>query len=171
MSWLSRGASSSSSKEVLDLVLKYVHENEVMVFSKSYCPIRSDGQVADIDPVDCSWGLRVDALRIHIGLPLLAILSPAQTFLTAKYCNRAKSLLNRLGVKFRAVELDVDAQGSAMQSALRDLTRQSTVPNIFIRNRHVGGCDDIHAAEARGALKLILEGESDEVAKLFPLKL
>ncbi|KAJ3326825.1 hypothetical protein HDU93_002273, partial [Gonapodya sp. JEL0774] len=61
--------------------------------------------------------------------------------------------------------------GSAIQARLRELTKQSTVPNIFIRSRHIGGCDDIHAAEARGALKKILEGESDEVAAAFPLKL
>ncbi|MDX5298595.1 MAG: glutaredoxin 3 [Gammaproteobacteria bacterium] len=65
------------------------------------------------------------------------------------YCIRAKQLLRSKGVEF--TEMAVDDEPS-----LRDeMTRRSgrhTVPQIWIGDRHVGGCDDLYALEARGEL-------------------
>ncbi len=59
------------------------------------------------------------------------------------YCIRAKDLLKSLNVKFCAIELDARPDGSQIQSQLAQMTKQRTVPNIFINKKHVGGCDDL----------------------------
>ncbi|KAI9597091.1 putative GRX1-glutaredoxin [Syncephalis fuscata] len=64
------------------------------------------------------------------------------------YCTRAKAILNeivtQLGVssKIFILELDVEANGAELQKALEELTGQRTVPNVFIRGQHIGGCDN-----------------------------
>lgn len=68
------------------------------------------------------------------------------------YCVRAKKLLTGLGKPFTAYELDKRADGSQIQDYLEELTNQDTVPNIFIKQNHVGGCDDIHALHKQGKL-------------------
>lgn len=70
------------------------------------------------------------------------------------YCHRAKALLDRKGVAYE--EIDV-----MMDSAKRDeMTRRSnggrTVPQIFIDGQGIGGCDDLHALDARGKLDPLL---------------
>ncbi|KAJ1937691.1 Glutaredoxin, partial [Linderina macrospora] len=62
------------------------------------------------------------------------------------YCNRAKAALKDINVEFKAIELDVDANGSAIQAYLAELSKQRTVPNVFVKGHHVGGCDDTLAA-------------------------
>ncbi|XP_010441172.1 PREDICTED: glutaredoxin-C2 [Camelina sativa] len=57
------------------------------------------------------------------------------------YCVRVKELLQQLGAKFKAVELDTESDGSQIQSALGEWTGQRTVPNVFIGGNHIGGCD------------------------------
>ncbi|KAF2125915.1 glutaredoxin [Dothidotthia symphoricarpi CBS 119687] len=59
------------------------------------------------------------------------------------YCRQAKQLLSDSGAKFFAIELDQVDDGSAIQSALGDLTGQTTVPNIFIAQQHIGGNSDL----------------------------
>ncbi|THC98349.1 hypothetical protein EYZ11_002210 [Aspergillus tanneri] len=54
-------------------------------------------------------------------------------------------LLKELGAKYRAVELDLLDDGSAIQDALQELTSQRTVPNIFIKQKHIGGNSDLQA--------------------------
>ncbi|KAF3044870.1 Glutaredoxin [Didymella pomorum] len=61
------------------------------------------------------------------------------------YCRQAKQLLSDKGAKFYAIELDQVDDGSAIQSALAELTGQSTVPNIFIAQKHIGGNSDLQA--------------------------
>ncbi|CAA9958799.1 hypothetical protein CFE70_002312 [Pyrenophora teres f. teres 0-1] len=61
------------------------------------------------------------------------------------YCRQAKQLLTDKGAKFYAIELDQVDDGSAMQSVLGDLTGQTTVPNIFIAQKHIGGNSDLQA--------------------------
>ena len=70
------------------------------------------------------------------------------------YCTRAKALLDRKGVPFTEVEISED-------DALRDemITRSGgrrTVPQIFIDETHVGGCDDLYALEGGGRLDALL---------------
>ncbi|CAI6332934.1 unnamed protein product [Periconia digitata] len=59
------------------------------------------------------------------------------------YCRSAKQLLSDSGAKFYAIELDQIDDGSAIQSTLRDMTGQGTVPNIFIGKKHVGGNSEL----------------------------
>ncbi|KFK33116.1 hypothetical protein AALP_AA6G333100 [Arabis alpina] len=57
------------------------------------------------------------------------------------YCVRVKELLQQLGATFKAIELDNESDGAAVQSALGEWTGQRTVPNVFIGGKHIGGCD------------------------------
>ncbi|KAJ1854086.1 Glutaredoxin [Coemansia sp. RSA 486] len=82
------------------LVKTFIKDNNVMVFSKSYCP----------------------------------------------YCRDAKSALEERNIKFMAIELDKRKDGGAIQQALQELTGQRTVPNIFAKGYHIGGCDNTLAA-------------------------
>ncbi|KAF1918995.1 thioredoxin-like protein [Ampelomyces quisqualis] len=71
------------------------------------------------------------------------------------YCRQAKELLSKSGAKFYAIELDQVDDGSALQSALGELTGQNTVPNIFIAQKHIGGNSDLQAK--KGDLPTLLK--------------
>lgn len=66
------------------------------------------------------------------------------------YCVRAKELLRRKGVT--AVELRVDTDNDLREQMLVRANGRRTVPQIFIDNIHVGGCDDLYALESAGKL-------------------
>ncbi|KAL4198742.1 hypothetical protein AMTRI_Chr03g47560 [Amborella trichopoda] len=68
------------------------------------------------------------------------------------YCVQVKQLLSNLGANFKVVELDVESDGSDMQSALEEWTGQWTIPNVFIGGKHVGGCDACVATHKKGEL-------------------
>ena len=72
---------------------------------------------------------------------------------TCPYCLAAQALLRKKGVAF--AETDVSADRSAMMARAGG---RRTVPQIFIGETHVGGCDDLHALEAAGKLDALLEG-------------
>ena len=60
------------------------------------------------------------------------------------YCKKAKELLESLKVGFVAFELDeMDELGKAVQASLKEMTKQSTVPSVFVGSKHVGGSDDL----------------------------
>lgn len=65
------------------------------------------------------------------------------------YCVRAKMLLQRKGVAFEEVDVSGDADA---RQALVARTRQRTVPQIFINDEHIGGCDELYALERAGEL-------------------
>lgn len=65
------------------------------------------------------------------------------------YCVRAKMLLQRKGVAFEEVDVSGDADA---RQALVARTRQRTVPQIFINDEHIGGCDELYALERSGEL-------------------
>ena len=74
------------------------------------------------------------------------------------YCKKAKQALTDMGLQFKVQELDLDEkEGPAIQQALQDLTGQRTVPNIFLKGAHLGGCDNTLAAIADGKLKKMLD--------------
>jgi len=70
------------------------------------------------------------------------------------YCGRARELLERKGVAF--AEIDVDAVPTAREEMLARSGRR-TVPQIFIGQTHVGGCDDLVDLDARGGLDKLLQ--------------
>jgi len=70
------------------------------------------------------------------------------------YCHRAKALLNQRGVtEIDEVRVDLEPMQRATMVAL---TGRRTVPQIFIGDVHVGGCDDLVALDRRGALVPLL---------------
>ncbi len=70
------------------------------------------------------------------------------------YCDRAKVLLSKKGVAYE--EIDVEKNREAMREVVRTTGRQ-TVPQIFIGDMHVGGCDDLYALDAQGKLDPLLK--------------
>jgi glutaredoxin 3 len=70
------------------------------------------------------------------------------------YCSQARQLLVSKGVEIE--EIDVEAQPQAREEMLRRSGRR-TVPQIFINQTHVGGCDDLLALNAAGQLDPLLQ--------------
>ena len=73
------------------------------------------------------------------------------------YCHAAKGLLTRKGVTFK--ELDVTGDWPGRAKMVKRANGRSTVPQIFIGNIHVGGCDDLYALEADGQLDPLLAAQ------------
>jgi len=72
------------------------------------------------------------------------------------YCVRAKSLLKARGVDvIEEVRIDLDPTA---RDAMVQLTGRRTVPQIFIGQTYVGGCDDLIALDQRGELAALLAG-------------
>jgi glutaredoxin 3 len=70
------------------------------------------------------------------------------------YCVRAKALLRARGVD-DFEEIVVDGRPD-VRAAMAAATGRTSVPQIFIGERHVGGCDDLYALDARGELQALL---------------
>jgi glutaredoxin 3 len=72
------------------------------------------------------------------------------------FCVRAKALLKQRGVQqIDEVRVDLDP---AERDRMVELTGRRTVPQIFIGETHVGGCDDLVALDQRGGLLPLLQG-------------
>ena len=72
------------------------------------------------------------------------------------YCIRAKQFLKSKGVEqIEEIRIDSDPQARA---AMMETTQRRTVPQIFIGDTHVGGCDDLIALDGRGGLMPLLQG-------------
>lgn len=71
------------------------------------------------------------------------------------YCVRAKQLLAAKGVgSIEEIRVDVDSDARV---AMMERTGRRTVPQIFIGQTHVGGCDDLIALDAKGGLRPLLD--------------
>ncbi|WP_339525353.1 glutaredoxin 3 [Pseudomonas sp. EA_35y_Pfl2_R111] len=70
------------------------------------------------------------------------------------YCIRAKQLLTQKGVAFN--EIRVDGKPDVRAEMTRK-ARQTSVPQIWIGDTHVGGCDDLYALERAGKLDALLK--------------
>jgi glutaredoxin 3 len=73
------------------------------------------------------------------------------------YCHAAKALLKRKGVAF--TEIDLGRDWERRNEMIERANGGVTVPQIFIGNVHVGGCDELHALERAGRLDSLLAGE------------
>ena len=71
------------------------------------------------------------------------------------YCMRAKNLLKRKGVKYE--EIDISASAALREAMIERAHGSYTVPQIFIGDFHAGGCDDLHALDAKGELDRLLQ--------------
>lgn len=76
------------------------------------------------------------------------------TWSTCPFCMRAKSLLNQKGVDF--TEYVIDGDEEARDKMAQRANGGRSVPQIFINDQHIGGCDDIHALDAQGKLDPLL---------------
>jgi glutaredoxin 3 len=77
------------------------------------------------------------------------------TTLVCPFCVRAKALLKQRGVeRIDEVRVDLDAQARQHMVAA---TGRRTVPQIFIGDTHVGGCDELMALDRSGALAPLLQ--------------
>jgi glutaredoxin 3 len=70
------------------------------------------------------------------------------------YCARARALLSSKGVAFQ--EIDIEAQPGQREDMIRRSGR-TTVPQIFIGERHIGGSDDLYELDAAGGLDPLLQ--------------
>ena len=75
---------------------------------------------------------------------------------TCGFCHAAKRLLNAKGVSFS--EVDILVLPGRRPEMIQRANGRSTVPQIFIDGKHIGGYDDLAAAESTGALKKLLAG-------------
>ncbi len=69
------------------------------------------------------------------------------------YCVRAKHLLTSMGVEFE--DIDVSRQPK-MRLEMEKLSRRGTVPQIWIGDKHIGGCDELFALDRAGKLESML---------------
>ncbi|MBF2017134.1 MAG: glutaredoxin 3 [Richelia sp. RM2_1_2] len=76
------------------------------------------------------------------------------TWSTCPFCIRAKSLLKRKEVDF--IEYSVDGDEEAREKMAHRGDGRRSVPQIFINDLHIGGCDDIYALESQGKLDELL---------------
>jgi glutaredoxin 3 len=71
------------------------------------------------------------------------------------FCTRAKQLLTARGVtQIEEVRIDLDP---VRRDEMMEKTKRRTVPQIYIGETHVGGCDDLYALDAAGKLLPLLE--------------
>lgn len=77
------------------------------------------------------------------------------TKVTCGFCHHAKALLTRKKVKFNEIKIDTDSQ------LRKDMIARSngayTVPQIFINDKHIGGCDSLYALEDADKLDALLK--------------
>ena len=72
------------------------------------------------------------------------------------YCKAAKDLLQRKQAAFEEISVDGDPAGQ--RAMAQRANGRSSVPQIFIGETHVGGCDDLYALEQAGRLDALLAG-------------
>ena len=70
------------------------------------------------------------------------------------YCSRAKQLLSSKGVAFEEIKVDGKPQ---IRAAMSQKAGRTSVPQIWIGDKHIGGCDDLYALERAGKLDALLK--------------
>ncbi len=75
------------------------------------------------------------------------------------YCVRAKKLLTKKGASF--TEIDISQQPELRDAMIARANGKQTVPQIFINDKHIGGCDDLYALDAAGKLDSLLKDTSN----------
>jgi glutaredoxin 3 len=71
------------------------------------------------------------------------------------YCQRARALLTQKGAAFREIDVEED---SKLREEMAARSGRRTVPQIFIGDKHIGGCDDLLALDASGELDRLIQG-------------
>lgn len=65
------------------------------------------------------------------------------------YCVRAKKLLESKNIEYEDIRVDQEPE---RHTEMRERSKRTSVPQIFIDDDHIGGCDDLFALEAEGSL-------------------
>ena len=73
---------------------------------------------------------------------------------TCPYCTKARGLLDKKGVEY----IGYDITNKSRDDMIARTGGPKSVPQIFINDQHIGGCDDLHALDARGQLDALLNG-------------
>lgn len=76
------------------------------------------------------------------------------------FCKKAKAALSEMGAQYTALELDTIPDGKAIRAELTKMTNRTSVPNIFIGGKNIGGCNDgpgLMTLENKGELKPMLQ--------------
>lgn len=76
------------------------------------------------------------------------------TTLLCPFCHRAKALLRKKGIEFTEVDVGLDRARRA--EMIQRAAGRTSVPQIFIAETHVGGCDELHELERDGRLDDLL---------------
>jgi glutaredoxin 3 len=71
------------------------------------------------------------------------------------YCSRARELLAKKGLAYREVDVDDDPK---LREEMIARSGRRTVPQVFIGEKHVGGCDDLFALDGTGELDRLTQG-------------
>jgi len=71
------------------------------------------------------------------------------------FCQRARSLLTKKGLAYREIDVDEDAK---LREEMIARSGRRTVPQVFIADRHIGGCDDLLALDGSGELDRLIQG-------------
>ncbi|EQC37575.1 thioredoxin reductase (NADPH) [Saprolegnia diclina VS20] len=75
------------------------------------------------------------------------LIGASQVVLFSKsYCQfseRVKELFDDMDIQSLTIDLDDLDEGAHIQDALRDMTQQCTIPNVFINGKHIGGCESV----------------------------
>lgn len=74
---------------------------------------------------------------------------------TCPYCIEAKRLLTSKGVAFK--EIDIGQHPNKRAEMIEKANGRSTVPQIFVGEQHIGGCDDLFHLERQGKLDSLLK--------------
>jgi glutaredoxin 3 len=87
-------------------------------------------------------------------------MNPVRMYTTqvCPYCQRAKALLKQRGVAaIEEIRIDIDP---VQRDLMIERTGRRTVPQIYIGDTHVGGCDDLVALDQRGGLLPLLQAQA-----------
>ncbi|MEM7772939.1 MAG: glutaredoxin 3 [Cyanobacteria bacterium P01_E01_bin.6] len=98
-----------------------------------------------LDSLNTFLGRRPEQMKANVEI---------YTWQTCPYCIRAKLLLWWKGVSY--TEYKIDGDGAARVKMGERANGRRTVPQIFINDQHVGGCDDLYALDRQGNLDSLL---------------
>lgn len=71
------------------------------------------------------------------------------------FCQRAKALFDNLGQKYEEIDLMANPQRKSEMVSMAN--GRTTVPQIFVNGKHLGGCDDVYALHDKGELEPLLK--------------
>lgn len=80
---------------------------------------------------------------------------------TCSYCDKAKDLLNTYNIEVQIIEINKSDQAQFICNELKLVTHQSTVPNIFLFGKHIGGYNELKELHNNNKLKQIIKEKTE----------